>query len=329
MARPLPSGRSARDALAAVESASLEALMARHPTEWRAVGEALVQATAAGPEAVEAFVRRARDAAAPWRRRVERSHANPEAVEAALPHLAAARMARLAAERTLLAAATGQAGGTVRLGRWSGTLIQALFFGRGLARRPVPMRAFRLAWPLVTQKRLLMPLVQPRGIYCFYSLELVKALARLVGDRPALEIAAGDGTLSRFLAAQGVAIRATDDQSWSHAVTYPPDVERLDAAAALRRHAPRAVLCSFPPPGNAFERQVFATAGVELYVVVTTRHRFAAGDWEAYAAQTAFEGGEDPALSALVLPPELDPAVLVFRRRAPAVTPAAAAPSGR
>jgi kynureninase len=306
--------RAARDDLSRLEAAPLEALMERFPAEWRAVGEGLVAATAAGPQAVEAFVRQARDAAAPWRQRVERSHGNPEVVAVALPRLAAARMARLAAERTLLAAATGQASGTVRLGRWSGTLIQALFFGRGLERRPVPMRAFRWVWPLVTQKRLLMPLVQPRGIYCFYSLELVRALARLVGARPALEIAAGDGTLARFLAAQGTAIRATDDQSWAHAVTYPADVERLDAAAALARHRPRAVICSFPPPGNGFERRVFASPGVELYVVVTTRHRFAAGDWEAYQAQQGFEWAEDPALSALVLPPELDPAVLVFRR---------------
>jgi len=291
--------------------------MERFPAEWRAVGEGLVAATsAARPEALEAFVRSARDAAAPWRARLERSHGNPEVAATALPRLATARMARLAAERTLLAAATGQASGTVKLGRWSGTLIQALFFGRGLERRPVPMRAFRFTWPLVTQRRLLMPLVQPRGIYCFYSLELVKALAALLGDRPTLEIAAGDGTLSRFLAGRGVDVRATDDRSWSHAVSYPAEVERLDAAAALQRHRPRAVLCSFPPPGNAFERRVFTTPGVELYVVVTTRHRFAAGDWEAYQAQDAFEWAVDEPLSALVLPPELDPAVLVFRRRA-------------
>ncbi len=308
-------GRGAA-ALARVDAGSLEELMAAYPAEWRAVGEALVAATAAGrPEAVEAFVRQAAEAAAPWRARVERSHGNPEVLAAALPRLAAARMARLAVERTLLAAATGQAAGTVRLGRWSGTLIQALFFGRGLARRPVPMRAFRWVWPLVTQKRLLMPLVQPRGIYCFYSLELVKALAALVGGRPALEIAAGDGTLSRFLRERGADVRATDDQSWAHAVTYPADVERLDAAAALARHRPRAVLCSFPPPGNGFERRVFTTPGVELYLVVTTRHRFAAGDWAAYERQTAFEWSVDERLSALVLPPELDPAVLVFRRR--------------
>ncbi len=302
-------------ALAALEAATLEELQARHPDTWQEVGAALVRATEDGPDALAAFARQARDAAAPWRLRVEKSHGHPEVMAAALPRLAAARMARLAVERTLLAAATGQAAGTVRLGRWSGTLIQALFFGRGLERRPVPMRAFRLAWPLVTQKRLLMPLVQPRGIYCFYSLELVKALAALVGARPAVEIAAGDGTLSRFLRARGVTVTSTDDQSWSHAVTYPADVERLDAAAALSRHAPRAVLCSFPPPGNAFERKVFTTPSVELYLVVTTRHRFAAGDWDAYAAQDRFEWAEDPALSRLVLPPELDPAVLVFRRK--------------
>ena len=181
---------------------------------------------------------------------------------------------------------------------------------------PVPMRAFRLTWPLVTQRRLLMPLVQPRGIYCFYSLELVKALVALLDGRPALEIAAGDGTLSRFLAARGARVKATDDQSWGHAVTYPAEVEKLDAAQALARHRPRAVLCSFPPPGNAFERRVFTTPGVELYVVVTTRHQFAAGDWNAYREQTAFEWSVDEPLSRLVLPPELDPAVLLFRRRA-------------
>ena len=311
---PVPRPTSAE--LARLEAATLDELMARHPAEWRAVGEALVEATRAGrPAALEAFVRRARDAAAPWRARVERSRGNPQVVAAALPHLAAARMAKLAAERTLTAAATGQASGTVRLGRWSGTLIQALLFGRGLARRPVPMRAFRWVWPLVTQRRLLMPLVQPRGIYCFYSLELVKALAALLGGRPAVEVAAGDGTLARFLTARGAAVRATDDQSWSHAISYPAEVERLDAVEALSRHRPRAVLCSFPPPGNRFERRVLAHPSVELYVVITSRHRHAAGDWDAYEAQRAFDWSIDERLSGLVLPPELDPAVLVFRRR--------------
>jgi hypothetical protein len=36
----------------------------------------------------------------------------------------------------------------------------------------------------------------------------------LIGERECLEIAAGDGTLARFLEAEGVRITATDDHSW-------------------------------------------------------------------------------------------------------------------
>jgi hypothetical protein len=140
-------------------------------------------------------------------------------------------------------------------------------------------------------------------------------LTALLAGRPALEVAAGDGTLSRFLNAAGAQVQASDDQSWKHVVTYPAEVERMGAAAAVQRKAPRAVLCSFPPPGNEFERQVLAAPSVELYVVVTTRHRFAAGDWSAYESQRAFDWAIDEPLSSLVLPPEVDPAVLVFRRK--------------
>jgi hypothetical protein len=307
----------ARDDLARLEEASLEDLMAAHPAAWREVGEALVAAASRrSPEALAAFVKGALDAAAPWRERVRASHGNPEVVRAALPRLAAARMAKLAAERTLLAAATGVSAGPVRLGWWSGTITQRLLFERGgLVRKPASMAAFRLLWPLVPQRRLLMPLVQPRGIYCFYSGALVQALAALAGGRPVLEIAAGDGTLSRFLAAEGVAVRATDDRSWAHAVAYPEAVERLGAVEALRRHPAPMVLCSFPPPGNGFEREVFGARHVERYVVITSRHRHAAGDWDAYERQDAFERAIDERLSRLVLPPELDPAVLVFTRK--------------
>ncbi|MDX6378010.1 MAG: hypothetical protein QOE98_2313, partial [Gaiellaceae bacterium] len=45
---------------------------------------------------------------------------------------------------------------------------------------------------------------------------------------------------------------------------------------------------------------------------------FAAGNWDDYRSQTAFTMEEDEALGALVLPPELESAVYVFRRRDPA-----------
>jgi hypothetical protein len=225
-------------------------------------------------------------------------------------------MAYLAAQRTVQAAALGTRG-RHRFTLWNGLLVQKLFFARGLQRKPVSMRAFRWLWPLVTQKRLLMPLVNAKGIYAFYSKELLAALARLTADRPALEIAAGDGCLSRFLRSASVSIRATDDHSWARSIAYPDDVEKLDAESALARYRPRVVLCSYPPPQNIFEATVLASDFVETYVVITTRHRFAAGDWAAYEAQTGFDLTVDAELSRLILPPGIDPLLLIFRRKRP------------
>lgn len=312
--------RKARDEVSSLDTATLAQLQERFPREWEEVGQRLVAATESGrPEALAAFVTDAARAAAPWRTRLRKGASGERLLAEARPHLVAERMARLAAQAALEAAAahaaTGQAEGTLRFGRLSGQIVQRLLFTRGLVRKPVSMTAFRWLWPLVRQRRILMPLVQPKGIYCFYSRELVAALADEIGERSCLEIAAGDGTLARFLGWAGVDVRATDDQSWTQAITYPAEVERLDAVAALERHRPAAVVCSFPPPKNDFERQVFRTPSVQLYAVITSAHRFAAGDWEAYEKQTAFELTRDERLARLVLPPEIDPAVLIFRRR--------------
>jgi hypothetical protein len=299
-----------------VESASLDALMERYPEAWKDVGQRLVEAAATRqPAVIEDFVRSALESARPSVQRVERSKQNPEVIKAALPHLIRARMAFLGAQRTLQAAALTASGGRRRFGLWSGLLVNRLFFAKGLERKPVSLRAFRWLWPFITQKRLLMPLVQPRGIYAFYSRELIQSLAGHIGGRAALEVGAGDGCLSRFLRDAGASIRATDDYSWKHVIKYPEDVEHLDATSALARYRPRVVVCSFPPPGNDFEKGVFATPAVESYVVITTRHRFAAGDWQAYEHQTEFELLRQPDLSRQVLPPEIDPLVLLFQRK--------------
>jgi hypothetical protein len=169
----------------------------------------------------------------------------------------------------------------------------------------------------VRQKRFLMPLVEPRGIYCFHSGALVRRLAELIGDRPAVEIAAGDGTLARFLRDAGADVVATDDFSWRQTAPRTDGaVVRQDARAALRERAPQVVLCSWPPAGNPFERDVFTTPSVQTYVVIASRSEFAAGNWADYRAQEAFTLAEDPELSRLVLPPEIAPAVYLFQRKA-------------
>jgi hypothetical protein len=313
--------------LAALGGLNLDELKQRHPVEWQEVGAALVRALETGHAAGAAkFLSRVRAEAAPWRTRVRRSGGNPRVMAAAYPLLVRQRMAELAVKQALEGAAAVRAGvdpsgraPALRFSRWSGGLIQRLFFRRGLERKPVSWGWFRVVWPLVRQKALLMPLVEPRGIYCFYSRPLVAGLAALIAETggEVLEIAAGDGTLARFLNAAGAAhVRATDDRSWSHAISFPDDVEPLDATTALARYAPKVVLCSWPPPDNRFEAAVFAAPSVERYIVLTTRHRFAAGAWPAYeAAQATFSRRVDERLSGYVLPPEIDPVVLVFDRR--------------
>jgi hypothetical protein len=288
----------------------LAELRDRFPLEWDAARTEFARLTEHG-DAAELGSALAESAASVPQPR-GRARPQREVISDAVRRHILQRMLRQA----LVAAGTGVAEGTVRFGRVNGLVLQRLLFEHGLRRKPVPLRAFRLVWPLLPQRRFLMPLVTARGIYCFYSRQLVKALVRIVDGRTCLEIAAGDGTLARFLREAGAAVTATDDHSWHERVGYEDgDVEGLDAVRALRKYRPQVVICSWPPPGNSFEAHVFATESVELYVLLTTRHEFAAGNWDAYRAQTGFTFAEEPRLSRLLVPPEIDGAVYLFRRR--------------
>lgn len=276
---------------------SLKEMREAHPEDWAKVQKEIAEVVNTGDvKDLQAYVQQ-----------VAKGRGKNEVQQA---------MAAEALRKVCVSAATGVTKGKVRFNLLNGWLAQKLLFkGKGLERKPVSLTAFALVWPLLTQKRFLMPLVEPKGIYCFYSRRLVKELARMIGDRKTLEIAAGDGTLSRFLKQEGVDVTATDDHSWDHAIDFPDDVENQDAVSALHQDKPQVVVCSWPPAGNAFEEHVFKTESVELYVVIASQHAFASGNWNAYSDQTAFTYEEDPALSKLVLPPELEGAVYVFRRR--------------
>jgi hypothetical protein len=285
---------------------SLTELQEAYPQEWAVVQRELAELVPRGN--VHELTAYVRQIAASGRKPVR-------GLDPALGAEIRRQMATAAIKQLSLSAATGVHEGRVRFNLVNGWVAQRLLFESGLRRKPVSLPAFRVVWPLLWQRRFLMPLVGPRGIYCFYSKPLVKRLVALIDGRPALEIAAGDGTLSRFLADAGADITPTDDHSWRD-VSFPAEVVRQDARAAVRERRPAVVICSWPPAGNDFEREIFGTDSVELYVVIASRHRFATGNWEAYEEQTAFDFAEDPALSKLVLPPELDAAVYVFRPRA-------------
>jgi hypothetical protein len=287
---------------------SLSELQEAYPAEWSVVQRELAEILPRGDlEELKAYVRRIAAAPAAARGKPVRG------LDAALGLQIRRQMAAAAIKQLSLSAATGVHQGRVRFNLLNGWVAQRLLFEHGLRRKPVSMAAFRVVWPLLWQRRFLMPLVGPKGIYCFYSKPLIRRLTEMIGDRSAVEIAAGDGTLARFLADRGVDVTPTDDHSWRD-VDFPETVVRQDAREAVRSRRPQVVICSWPPAGNDFEHAVFATPGVELYVVIGSRHRFATGNWDAYEQQTGFAMETDEQLSRLVLPPELDAAVYVFRR---------------
>ena len=290
---------------------SLTELQQAYPAEWRVVQRELSAIVPRGDlEELKAYVRRLAAPPPPARGKRPVRGLDPSVAQEIRRQMAAAAIKQLS-----FSAATGVREGRVRFNLVNGWVAQKLLFQHGLRRKPVSMPLFRLLWPLVWQRRFLMPLVGPKGIYCFYSKPLIRKLAELIGDRRALEIAAGDGTLSRFLAEAGIDITPTDDYSWRD-VSFPKQVVRQDARDAVRSRKPAVVVCSWPPAGNDFEQAVFKTPSVELYIVVGSRHRFATGNWETYEQQSNFEFSEDEELARLVLPPELDAAVYVFRRSA-------------
>jgi len=295
----------------------LHELMGRYPDQWKEVGRELLSVLEDGrAEKLNECAAKAKAMALRGNEQIMKSRNDPAAVRSALPLLIKSRMWLQALEKCFLAAAAGKTEGKIRFNLFNGYLIQKLLFAKHLTRKPASLFWFNFFRPLITQKRILMPLVQPQGIYCFYSGRLIKELTAMIGKRPCLEIAAGDGTLSRFLSEAGVQIRATDDYSWEHVVAYPASVERIGAKEALEKYLPKVVVCSWPPPGNHFERYVFSTPSVELYIVIGSRYPFASGNWEAYAGQKEFSWEMDPRLSRFLIPPELESAVLLFSRKA-------------
>lgn len=290
---------------------TLGEMRAEYPAEWEVVERELMAVVDSGDAAqLTAYVRGlARPAPVAGGAR-----ASTPGLDARVAAIIRQRMAAEAVRGLSVSAATGVTSGTVRFGKLNGSIIQGLLFSDGLTRKPVPLAKARRRWPLLKERNKLMPLVQPRGIYCFYSDRLVEELAALIGDRRAVEIAAGDGTLTRFLRDAGADVTATDDHSWKD-VSFPADVERLDARKALKQHRPQVVLCSWPPAGNPFEAAVFQTPSVETYVVIGNRHLGGWGNHRAYAEQDAFDRRDADDLAELMWPPELESVVLVFERR--------------
>lgn len=194
-------------------------------------------------------------------------------------------------------------------------IAHKLFFNRYSGRRCPRLGIAKLVWRGIKNKGAVANLLQEHGIYCVYTREFISGLVRFL--KPCgriLEVAAGDGALSSELGIAGIKIHATDNKSWGKNIRYPDRVEDRDASAALKIDGPQAVLCSWPPAGNDFEKNIFETRTVELYITIVSRHEYAAGNFAAYKEQTTFSMEEDADLSAYLFPPEAQHRVLIFRR---------------
>ncbi|WP_085909310.1 hypothetical protein [Kiloniella majae] len=232
-----------------------------------------------------------------------------------LEHHIRHRMLQLVIKNHGLSEVTGIKHGKISFNWFNGLIIQRLLFSYGLERKPASLLWFKLIWPLIWQKNYLMPLVEPKGIYCFYTKELINELIKIIGTQSCLEIAAGDGTLTRFLKGQDVNISATDNQSWQQSIEYPEFVINIDAKNALKKYNPDVVICSWPPSDNSFEKYVFKTRSVKTYIVIGSQIRSASGNWKSYKNQTVFNLEKNQSLSNLIVPPELSSAVYIFQRK--------------
>ena len=294
---------------------TLDVLCAKYPEDWQVVQQEVSSIVARGvAEELKAYLDQA---TMPTALANGSLGARQVSLEVKLSAFIRSRMAREVIKKlclTTLAADAGVKKGKLRFNLLNGYIIQKLLFTKGLKRKPASLFWFNLIWPLVWQKKRLMALVQPRGIYCFYSRALIEALTKMIASRSCLEIGAGDGTLTRFLTCNGVKMTASDSYDWKNVVNYPEWVVKLDAREALSTQTPEVVICSWPPSENVFERYVFNTLSVQLYIVIGSRHHFAFGNWKDYRQQTTFTLEEDAQLGALLLPPELGSAVYVFRR---------------
>jgi len=116
---------------------------------------------------------------------------------------------------------------------------------------------------------------------------LAKEIKLLIGEEPALEVAAGDGMLSHWLREHGVDIKATDAMSGQWDWDLHPSrskVEKLDAIEAIRKYKPRLVVVSWIELGSTLDIKILEE-NPEFVIIIGERRGGCTGSrefWEVY-----------------------------------------------
>ncbi len=247
--------------------------------------------------------------------KINESNENQKTIDAYLPEIIKARLFLYLINQLNILSKTNKETGKVKFNFWDGYILQKLLFKRDLERKPVSDFWFKLLWKFITNKKILMTLVNEKGIYCFYSKKLLSKIKNIVNNAYCVEVAAGDGTLTGFLNNTGVKCIATDDYSWSNYINYNNSVEKLSAKEALNKYRPEVVICSWSPPNNNFEKYIFQSDHVNTYIAIGTRNGEFSGNHGVYESQTKFTMELDEELSAMIIPPSLENAVYIFKRK--------------
>ena len=272
---------------------TLQELAEHSPRSWDKVQKQVCQVLASRDhKKIADFALDAKKRADHWRLKIRKSHQNPRVVKGALPHLVESRLSHLALNQYVDAVVKKHGGGAKQEGvRRSLKPSLGFIFQKYLNNGRVHHQPFNLKskylWRFVRDKESLLGKAYREGVYCIFTKQLVEALTGLIEGRPTLEIAAGDGALTKFLE-KDCQIQGTDDLSWQDKVSYGSWVEPLGAKPALEKYQPEVVICAFPPAPNTFEKEVFKTDSVQVYIVIGSRYEYAAGDSKSYKQQTKF-----------------------------------------
>jgi hypothetical protein len=191
------------------------------------------------------------------------------------------------------------------------------------AGRLLSLTSFQKGWSRLTDKGAAASGVQSAGFWSIPTRELCLGLKEYIKDLEVLEVGAGRGLFVSALREVGVRVTGIDDCSWSMAKNViagaKPFMNVESAETALKTINPSVVLSVYPPPGNQFERTIFATKSVDLYLAVVSSHQFASGNWQDYKAQDArnsqFSCVMNESLNKMLRPIESDQRLLIFRRK--------------
>ncbi len=154
------SGRRAKDVRRWLATKpELEELQEAFPGDWLAVQRDMTEVVSRGAAEVKAYVRAvARGTVTTPDRRGPADSVSEEVRR---------QMVAAALKRMSFSIATGVEEGRVRFNLVNGWIAQRLLFARGLERKPASMFWFRLWWPLLWQRRRLIPLVSPKASTAF------------------------------------------------------------------------------------------------------------------------------------------------------------------